>query len=79
MEKRVNLSATEKELVLHSVDCQPSDAHRFCKYQSFAAIGYANKLGAWLECNRVAYNAMNACISLLNKVEGSKYPTLCPE
>ncbi|GKZ55453.1 hypothetical protein AnigIFM49718_000529 [Aspergillus niger] len=64
MEKRVRLNAAEKELILRAVDCQPDDAHRFW---------------AWLECNRVAYNSMNACIFLLNKLEGSKYPTFCPE
>ena len=33
MEKRLNLNAAEKELIIRAVDCHPEDAHIFCKYQ----------------------------------------------
>ncbi|PYI02146.1 putative mating locus protein [Aspergillus sclerotiicarbonarius CBS 121057] len=54
MDKHLNLNATEKELIVRAVDCRSEDAHRFWD---------------WLERHRVAYNAMRACIVLLNKLE----------
>ncbi|OOF98562.1 hypothetical protein ASPCADRAFT_1992 [Aspergillus carbonarius ITEM 5010] len=54
MEKRLNLNAAEKELIIRAVDCHPEDAHIFWD---------------WLERHRVAYNAMKACIALLRKLE----------
>ncbi|PWY79414.1 putative mating locus protein [Aspergillus sclerotioniger CBS 115572] len=54
MEKRLNLNAAEKELIIGVVDCHPDDAHRFWD---------------WLERHHVAYNVMKACIALLNKMQ----------
>ncbi|PYH89059.1 putative mating locus protein [Aspergillus ellipticus CBS 707.79] len=54
MEQRVRLNDAEKQIVIRAMGCQPADAHRFW---------------TWLERNRVAYQAMKACLALLHNLK----------
>ncbi|KAH1329469.1 hypothetical protein KXV70_006855 [Aspergillus fumigatus] len=57
IETRLRLNNLEKTLLIRTTRSLPNDALRFW---------------AWIERNRVAYNAMKACILLLNRLNSSQ-------
>ncbi|KAE8321091.1 hypothetical protein BDV39DRAFT_212734 [Aspergillus sergii] len=54
METRLRLNDAEKRALVQATDCNMEDAYKFWD---------------WLEKNRASYNAMKACISLLERLK----------